>query len=175
VIAKPKGGFDAAMELGAIPPTEIIFTANVEKDDKVLKLNKKTPLPKDNYLLPEYKDKPFHNCTVKIATDAHSLHVTKTADGIRHGAVQFVTAVYTPDGRMINSLETTASFDMRDATYRKMLDNGLPVMQEIAVPAKGNYFLRIGVHDLGDDRVGALEIAVDEVRPDVATQASPAH
>jgi len=175
VIAKPKGGFDAAMELGAIPPTEIIFTANVEKDDKVLKLNKKTPLPKDNYLLPEYKDKPFHNCTVKIATDAHSLHVTKTADGIRHGAVQFVTAVYTPDGRMINSLETTASFDMRDATYRKMLDNGLPVMQEIAVPAKGNYFLRIGVHDLGDDRVGALEIAVDEVRPDVAAQASPAH
>jgi hypothetical protein len=56
-----------------------------------------------------------------------------------------------------------------------MLDNGLPVMQEIAVPAKGNYFLRIGVHDLGDDRVGALEIAVDEVRPDVAAQASPAH
>jgi VWFA-related protein len=175
VIAKPKGGFDAAMELGAIPPTEIIFTANVEKDDKVLKLNKKTPLPKDNYLLPEFKDKPFHNCTVKIATDAHSLHVTKTADGIRHGAVQFVTAVYTPDGRMINSLETTASFDMRDATYRKMLDNGFPVMQEIAVPAKGNYFLRIGVHDLGDDRVGALEIAVDEVRPDVAAQGSPGH
>jgi hypothetical protein len=76
---------------------------------------------------------------------------------------------------MINSLETTASFDMRDATYRKMLDNGFPVMQEVAVPAKGNYFLRIGVHDLGDDRVGALEIAVDEVRQDVAGQGSPAH
>jgi hypothetical protein len=175
VIAKPKGGFDAAMELGAIPPTEIIFTAHVEKDDTVVKLSKKTPLPKDNYLLPEYKDKPFHNCTVRIATDGHSLHVTKTADGIRHGAVQFVTAVYTMDGRMINSLQTTASFDMREATYRKLLVQGLPITQEIAVPAKGNYFLRIGVHDLGDDHVGALEIAVDEVHPEVASQGSAPH
>jgi VWFA-related protein len=175
VIAKPKGGFDAAMALGAIPPTEIIFTAHVEKNDNVVKLSKKTPLPKDNYLLPEYKDKPFHNCTVKIATDGQSLHVTKTADGIRHGAVQFVTAVYTTDGKMVNSLQTTASFDLRDATYRKLLVQGLPITQEVAVPAKGNYFLRIGVHDLGDDHVGALEIAVDEVHPEVASQGSATH
>lgn len=166
-IHPPKGGFDAAMELGAIPPTEIIFTATLATDDKITKLGKKTPLPKDNYLLPEYKDKPFRSYTVRIATDAHSLHVTKTADGIRHGAAQFVTAVFTAEGRMINSLQTTASFDMKDSTYLRMLKDGLPITQEIAVPAKGNFFLRVGVHDMGDDRVGALELAVDQVKPGI--------
>jgi VWFA-related protein len=168
VVHTPKGGFDAAMELGAIPPTEIIFRANLEMSDKVEKIGKKAPLPKDNYLLPQYKDKPFRNYTVKINTDAHSLHMTKTTDGLRHGAVQFVTAVYTAEGLMINALQTTATFDLKDATYQKLLRDGLVVMQDVAVPVKGNYFLRIGVHDLGDDRVGALEIAVDEVKPGVA-------
>jgi len=175
VVHPPKGGFDAAMELGAIPPTEIIFTASLAMDDKVMKLGKKTPLPKDNYLLPDYKDKPFRNYTVKIDTDAHSLHMTKTTDGIRHGAAQFVTAVYTADGRMINALQTTATFDLKDATYQKLLRDGLIVMQQVAVPVKGNYFLRIGVHDLGDDRVGALEIAVDEVKPGNAGQVAQLH
>lgn len=165
VIQAPKGGFDAAMQLGAVPPTEIIFRASLAIDDKVVKLGKKDPLPKDNYLLPEFKDKPFRNYTVKIDTDGHALHMTRTADGIRHGAVQFVTAVYTNDGRMINALQTTAAFDLRDATYQKLLRTGLDVAQQVAVPVKGNYFLRIGVHDLGDDRVGALELAVDEVKP----------
>lgn len=175
VVHTPKGGFDAAMELGAIPPTEIIFTANVETDNKVVKLNKKTPLPPDNYLLPEYKDKPFRNYTVRIATDARTLHVTRTADGIRHGAVQFVTAVYTAEGQMINSLQTTASFDLHEATYRKLLRDGLPLTQQVAVPVKGSYFLRIGVHDLGDDRVGALEIAVDQVKPEGTRQVAQLH
>ena len=170
VIKAPKGGFDAAMELGAVPPTEIIFRASLSIDNKVVKLGKKDPLPRDNYLLPEFKDKPFRNYTVKIDTDARSLHMTKTTDGIRHGAVQFVTAVYTSSGQMINALQTTATFDLRDATYQKLLRTGLRVAQQVAVPVKGNYFLRIGVHDLGDDRVGALELAVDEVKPETAGQ-----
>jgi len=28
------------------------------------------------------------------------------------------------------------------------------------VPVQGNYYLRIGIHDLGSDRVGAVEIPV---------------
>ncbi len=164
MVHPPKGGFDAAMDLGAIPPTEIIFTAKLAIDDKVVKLNKKAPQPKDNYLLSEYKDKPFRMYNVQIQTDAHTIHVNKTADGVRHGAIQFVTAVYDQSGVMINSLQTTASFDLGETPYRKFLVSGLPIQQQIAVPVKGNYFLRVGIHDLGNDHVGALEIPVDEVR-----------
>jgi hypothetical protein len=35
---------------------------------------------------------------------------------------------------------------------------------------KGNYFLRVGVHDVASDRIGALEIPVDEVHAGVAGQ-----
>ena len=167
MIHQVKGGFDASMQLGAVPPTEIIFTARLTTDDKVIKLDKKTALPKDNYLLPSYKDKPFRTYSVQIQTDAHTIHVARTPDGVRHGAIQFVTAVYDQSGVMINSLQTTASFDLSDGHYRKFLDDGLPVRQEVAVPLKGNYFLRIGIHDLGNDHVGALEIPVDEVRTSV--------
>jgi hypothetical protein len=33
------------------------------------------------------------------------------------------------------------------------------------VPAKGSYFLRLGVYDTASDRVGALEIPVDRIAP----------
>ena len=51
-----------------------------------------------------------------------------------------------------------------------MLATGLPARQEIAVPVKGNYFLRVGVHDVASDHIGALEIPVDEVHPGVFGQ-----
>jgi len=172
VVHRPKNGFDAAMELAAIPPTEIIFTAKLSTDDKVVKLSKKMPLPKDNFLLPEYKGKPFRSFSVQINAGARELSVVKSSDGVRHGAVQCVTAVYTQDGEIINALQTTAVFDLGSESYRKLLQNGLLIRQQIAVPVKGNYFLRIGVHDLGNDHVGALEIPVDAIRPRVAGEAT---
>jgi hypothetical protein len=39
-----------------------------------------------------------------------------------------------------------------------MLTGGANAHQEIAIPATGNYFLRIAVHDLITDHIGALEI-----------------
>ena len=170
-IKRPKEGFDAAMQLGAVPPTEIIFTASLDIDNSVVKLSKSDPLPKDNYLKPEFKGKPFHTFNVDIHTDPNSLNVTQSADGKRHGSLQFVTALYTADGEMINSIERRITFDMTDAGYRNLLKQGLPVKVQIAVPVKGNYFLRVGVHDLNSDRIGAVEIPVDQVHPNVIPQA----
>lgn len=166
-IGQPRGGFEAAMQLGAVPPTEIIFMAQVAIGDSVIKLHKNDPLPKDNFLQPEYKGKPFRNFTLRIHTDARSLKIVKTPDGKRQGALQFVTALYTPDGAMINSIQTEVNYALGEAAYQKLLREGLFVTQQLAVPVKGNYFLRIGVHDLGNDRVGAVEIPVDQIRAGV--------
>jgi VWFA-related protein len=170
-IKRPKEGFDAAMQLGAVPPTEIVFTASVAINNSVVKLSKNDPLPKDNYLKPEYKDKPFRKFDIAIQTDPHSLNITQSPDGKRHGSLQFVTALYTPDGEMIDSIQSTVNFDLTDNGYRELLRDGLPMKLQIAVPVKGNYFLRVGIHDLGNDRVGAVEIPVDQVHPNVVPQA----
>jgi hypothetical protein len=158
------------MQLGAIPPTEVVFTASLAIDNKVQKLDRKAPLPQDNYLEADYKGKPFRTFVVQINADAHALRLTRTADGVHHGSVEFVTLVYSPTGTRVNSLNSTAVLNLSDAHYRQMLVTGLPVRQEIAVPVKGNYFLRVGVHDVASDHIGALEIPVDEVRPGVFGQ-----
>jgi len=163
LIAHPKGGFEASMALGAIPPTEMILTAKLSIGDKVEKLEKDAALPSGNFLTADYKTKPFRTYTVQIRADARGLLLTKSADGVRHGKVQFVTLVYDPEGHKVNSLMSSASVDVTPASYRQLLAGGMVVRQEIAVPVKGNFFLRIGVHDLGSDRIGALEIPVDAV------------
>jgi len=170
LVHHPKGGFEATMQLGAIPPTEVVFTASLSIDDKVQKLDRKAPLPQDNYLEADYKGKPFRTFNVQINADAHALRLTRTADGIHHGSVEFVTLVYDQTGTRVNSLISTTVMNLTDARYRQMLATGLPARQQIAVPVKGNYFLRVGVHDVASDHIGALEIPVDEVHPGVFGQ-----
>ncbi len=170
LIPHPKGGFAAVMQLGAIPPTEVVFTASLAIDDEVQKLDKSAPPPPDNYLSPEFKGKPFRTFTLLINADARQLRLTCTADGVHHGTVEIATVVYDQTGNRVNSLISTVALDVSCPNYSKLLASGVPVRQQIAVPVKGNFFLRIGVHDAASDHIGALEIPVDEVHPGVFGQ-----
>jgi VWFA-related protein len=168
LVKHPRGGLDASMQLGAIPPTEVVFTASLSVDDKVVKLKDKTPLLEDNHLEAEYKGKSFRIYTVQIQADAGAFRLTRATNGMRHGSVEFVTLVYDQTGDRVNSLLSTAVLNLNEAHYRKLLQDGLTARQEIAVPVKGNYFLRVGVHDVASDHIGTLEIPVDEVRAGVS-------
>ncbi len=71
--------------------------------------------------------------------------------------------VYTTDGQMVNTIEQRASLDVSPDQYREMLVSGLRIKEQVAVPVKGNFFLRLGVHDETGDQVGALEVPVDQI------------
>jgi hypothetical protein len=128
------------------------------------------PTPADTYLSPDFKGKPFRTFTLLINADARQLRLTRTADGVHHGTVEFATVVYDQTGNHVNSLISTVVLDVSDPHYRKLLASGLPVRQQSAVPVKGSFFLRVGVHDAASDHIGALEIPVDEVHPGVFGQ-----
>jgi hypothetical protein len=66
-----------------------------------------------------------------------------------------------------NSLLSTDVLNVNTPHYRELLAHGFPVRQQIAVPVKGNFFLRIGVHDAASDHIGAIEIPVDQVHSGV--------
>jgi VWFA-related protein len=170
LVQHPQGGFRAAMGLGVVAPTEVILTASLAEGDQVIKPEKKVPLPPDNYLEAEYRGKPFRMYTVQILADARGLRLTQSANGMRHGSVEFVTLLLDPTGSWVNSQLTTAALNLNEEHYRRILASGLPVKQQIAVPVKGNFFLRVGVHDAVSDHIGAIEIPVDQVRPGVAGQ-----
>jgi VWFA-related protein len=171
LIQHPKGGFEATMQLGAIPPTEVIFTAHLDLDDKVQRLDKNAPPPVNNFLEANYKGKPFRTYTVQIRADARAFTLNREADGHRHGTIEFVTLVYDQSGVRVNSLITTAVVNLSEDHYRQLLSTGLHAQQQIAIPVKGNYFLRVGVHDVPSDHIGAVEIPVDEVHEIAAAHA----
>jgi VWFA-related protein len=161
------GGFNAAMGLGAIPPTEIVFAARLQADTNTEKLNKNAAMPPDNYLKPEWQHKPFRNYTIFYDTDLHKVRFTRTPDGMRQASIEYVAVVYTGEGEEVNSIIATATLNLTPDRYRELLVSGLQSKEQIAIPVKGNFFLRLGVHDKEGDRVGALEIPVDQIRLDV--------
>jgi VWFA-related protein len=170
----PKGNeaniLAASMLLGAVVPTEIVFTANIAPDNNVDKVDKKSPLPANNFLRPDYKGKPFRTYNLLYRADLSRVTLAQTPDGMRHGTIEFVAVVYDQSGDTVNSLMASASVDLTEASYQEVLQKGLSIKSQIAIPVKGNYFLRLGVHNVNGDQIGALEIPLDQVKLDVAGQ-----
>ncbi len=125
-------------------------------------------MPQDNFLKPEWQHKPFRNYTIFYDADLHRARFTRTPDGMRHGSFEFVAIVYTADGEEVNSIiETAYARPDRRPLPRTARLRAAYMKEEIAIPVKGNFFLRLGVHDKEGDQVGALEIPVDQIRLDV--------
>ena len=164
LIRHTSGGFAAAMALGGIPPTEIVFSARLAATDSTGKIEKAAAPPSDNFLRPEWRNKPFRNYTVLFDADTRQMRLTRAPDGRWQGRVEFVAIVYDPTGAVVNTLEKTAILNLDAIAYRKALRDGLQAVETIAVPAKGNFFLRLGVHDMVGDRIGAMEIAADQIK-----------
>ena len=74
---------------------------------------------------------------------------------------------------MMNYLNNSIRANLSTENYAKVLRTGLPFHQEISVPEKGEYFLRLGIHDMTADRVGAVEIPVVNIK-DLSAPAVPA-
>jgi hypothetical protein len=54
-----------------------------------------------------------------------------------------------------------------------MLHSGMQFHQEISIPAKGDFYIRAGIHDRVGDAMGAVEMDVNDVKAaaDKAAQA----
>jgi hypothetical protein len=65
----------------------------------------------------------------------------------------------------VNSFINTVPLEINPQEYAKIQRAGLGIELPIAVPTKGDYYLRLGVHDLNSGRMGALEIPVSEIKP----------
>jgi VWFA-related protein len=167
-----KGGFKAAMMLGATPATQILFVTHIDADAAAEKLGKGAPMPADNYMKPDWQHKPFHTYNITFNVDASKLNLTQAPDGKRHGKIQFAAVLFTQDQQQVNSIARTASFAVTPDQYRRLLDAGLPARMGFAIPAKGIFFLRLGVYDVNGDQIGAFELPVDQIKPETATAQS---
>lgn len=151
----------SAMLRGSPTPSQIIFKARILPASTA----SEDLLAPDNRLNPSFKNKgPYRRINIDLAADANAMQFTPTPESTYRGAVEIVTAVYDIDGNVINSVVGSTTANVPSANYARLLRIGFPLHQQISVPAKGSYFLRIAVHDLNNDRVGAIELPVAAVK-----------
>jgi hypothetical protein len=154
----------AALMRGALDATQILF-----KVKAVQAVATEVSLPIHNQPNTKQMKPPYRHYSVAYTIDIHNIEFNTTPDGNYHGAFEYGIRVYNADGdEIVNSASKEARLALTPAVYQSMLKNGAVSRDEIDVPAKGDYFLRIAIHDLTSDRVGAIEVPTSSIKPDSA-------
>ncbi|MGA1983663.1 MAG: VWA domain-containing protein [Acidobacteriaceae bacterium] len=114
---------------------------------------------------PKHMHPPYRHLSIAYTIDVHGIDFTQTADSNYRGAFEYGVNVYNADGDVINSTVNTVSPIVPPAVYHSMLRTGANAHRDIDIPATGDYFLRIAVHDLTSGRLGAIEIPTSSITP----------
>ncbi|HXE06873.1 MAG TPA: VWA domain-containing protein [Acidobacteriaceae bacterium] len=160
-----------AMTRGAPAPTDILFRVGVvpmtaaDKPEDVLAPN--------NAASAKAKG-PWRRYSVNYQIDPAGLVFFRAEDGKVHCDFDLVVYVFTPQGELVDVLHDIRIFAGGDEQVRGFYQHGLVQHAEVSVPAKGEYFLRIAVHDLHRDHYGAVEVATSQVK-NLAADTSPAN
>ena len=151
----------SAMMRGTLVPSEILFqisTAQAPAPD--------TSLPPGNTPGPKPMKPPYRHITLTYTIDIRGLQFEPTDDLVYHAQFEYLVNVYdAADGKLVNSSAMATKPNVPAAVYKSLLASGAKLRQEIDVPAKGDYILRIGVHDLNNEHLGAIEIPTSSITP----------
>ena len=163
--------FSVAMLHGAPERAEVVMTVKAsgtgqyveEKDRKPQQLLDRQK-PMLEYHLSGTTEVYAVNCTI----DANTVAFQKGADGkyTPHLALTFLA--YDADGKVLNAVPGVFSLPLTAAQYKAVLQRGLTVTQQMDVPM-GRAWLRVGVHDLQNDKVGATELPLVVTRANAQT------
>jgi len=156
----PMSAMQTAMLRGGPDPTEILFKVRI-----VPTAESEKTLPPANQPVGKKMKPPYRHYTIVYVADFRHVTFTTTPDGIYHGSVEYTTLVYSPEGEVMNAASNKAILNVPAAKYESMMRNGVGLHQQIGAPAKGEYFLRIGLRDITSDRVGALEVPLTAIQP----------
>ena len=147
---------NAAMQRGAPDPTQILFKA------RIVPAGTSDKLAEGSVTAGKVKP-PYRAFTIDLAGKAEDFELQLQPDGTRLSRAQFATVVYDADGQAVTLFSQNTQSKIQPATYQQMLQNGLQYHEQISVPVKGDYFLRIGIRDNISGKVGALEIPVSVI------------
>jgi VWFA-related protein len=157
----PLQAMRVAMMRGSPTPSEIIMKVAVLPVGPSTQ-TEDTPAP--NNILSEKVHGPFRRYSVSYAIEPADITFVRAPDGKIHAAFELVIFVFNPAGVLVNRLSTQLHIASPLDELKKNVANGIQYTQQISAPAKGEYFLRIVVHDLPHNRLGAVEVATSEVK-----------
>lgn len=153
--------FSRTMVRGAPASTQILFTARALPTTGVPE-SAAAPGNALEASNPEAKP-PYLRYALDLAVKQTDIAFTQQ-NGLAHAAFEVLSFVYDADGTLMNRVGTVVRLDLKPATFSRFESQPYAVSQDVSVPAKGSYFLRVAVHDLSSGKTGALEIPLDAIR-----------
>jgi VWFA-related protein len=157
----------AAMERGGLEPTQILFHVKVDPGATA------SAISAGDRAEPKGMKPPFRHLAVTYTIDIGSMAFDRGGDGRYRADFEFGVMVYDADGKLVNTASKQVRPVLAAAAYQSMLKNGAAAHEEVDVPAHGDYWLRIGVHDLASDKVGALEVPTSDIADAAAVAGAP--
>jgi VWFA-related protein len=156
----------AAMLHGGPEPTELIFAASV----RAASTDPEAELVPGNQAVKKVSG-PYRRYAVTFMANPKQLNWTVAADGAHRCTLEFMTFVYDADGARINVQYNAVGAAIPEARFASVQNGNIKYVQQISVPAKGEYYLRLGMRDVASDHVGAVELPVAAVAklPPIAT------
>jgi hypothetical protein len=148
----------AAMLHGGPDPTELIFATSVRPTS-----GDTEPALVPGNQASKKTSGPYRRYAVTFIANPKEMNWTVTPDGVHHCVLEFRTYVYDNDGTLINGQFNGINAAVPDAKFASMQNGHLRYVQQISVPAKGDYYLRLGIRDDATDHVGAVEFPVAAV------------
>ena len=148
----------AAMLRGAPSPTELIFVASVRPSSADTEAS---PAPGNQ--AGKKLSGPFRRYAVTFVANPRQMNCAAGPDGVHHCVLDFLTFLYDADGALVNGQTNGISAGITAEKYADAMNQNFTYRQEISVPVKGEYYLRIGMRDETTDRVGAVELPVAAV------------
>jgi len=159
-----------AMTRGAPTPSDILMKVGVVAITPPTQTEDKPAIGN----APAAKTKgPYRRYSVNYAIDPNNIVFLRNADGKIHADLDLIIFVYNAAGETMNTLGNTIHLAATMDQVKKIFAEGIYQHEEISTPAKGEYFLRIAVHDLHRDYYGAVEVATSQVKNVALTPPSP--
>lgn len=154
-----------AMSFGSLPSTAVVFSATVTPGRGVAKLAKGESLPPGNHLTADWSRQTYSTYQIHYSLQPDQLTLAPEQEGRRYrGLLQVTAVVYDEAGEIVNSGVVQTPVNITADERRQILEHGLGLTVPIAVPVKGNFFLRLAVEDMPRRAVGSLEIPLQEVQ-----------
>jgi VWFA-related protein len=156
-----------AMQHGAPAPSQILFKAILLASPE----SSKKPA-EGNVVSPSSKS-PYRLVTVAYAANPGDISMPLRPDNTRQVALEFIANVYDANGQLVTLQSNPVNVFVKPEGYRDFLKEGIRYQQQIAVPTKGEYFVRVGIHDMIGDKVGAVEVPAAAIANAPATPSKP--
>jgi len=150
----------AAMQQGSPQSHQIIFAARVVRLGKPKKVDTPLATPsaaKEKKKNGQHGPTEMQHYSIDYAVNPADLLFTSTDTGLHRSVLNFMITAFNDDGRLVASLASTATSDLKPANYKAVMTGGFRLHQELDVPVDA-VSIRLGVEDETSNHIGTMEI-----------------